>query len=167
MPRLKKYLVIVCAVAFTLLTVGCSSNQVAEEDVSASQSESDQMQQTQPASQSEPSTQVQQEPVTPQAWTDISANQAWQLISTDKTVQVIDLRDAYMYRNKHIVGATHIPSGELESNLDLVDKSKPVLVYDDSGRWSAKSAELLTKNGYTKVYNLTGGMASWRYGIEP
>lgn len=48
-----------------------------------------------------------------------------------------------------------------------VDKNAKIVLYCRSGRMSAIAAEELVKLGYTKIWNLKGGMLEWeRAGFE-
>ena len=42
------------------------------------------------------------------------------------------------------------------------DKAAPLYVYCRSGNMSAQAVETLKKMGYTRLFELTGGMAAWR-----
>jgi len=54
--------------------------------------------------------------------------------------------------------------GTLSANLDKLpsDKSTPIVVYCAVGAMSAEGAEELVKEGYSRVYNLGGGLGAWR-----
>jgi len=41
-------------------------------------------------------------------------------------------------------------------------KEKVVVVYDDSGSLGASAARQLATQGFTKAFNLRGGLVSWR-----
>jgi len=41
-------------------------------------------------------------------------------------------------------------------------KEKTVVVYDDSGSLGASAARQLTAQGFTRAFNLRGGIAAWR-----
>ena len=55
-----------------------------------------------------------------------------------------------------------IPYDEIEKNLDKLPKNKKIVLYCRSGRMSQEVADKLVKLGFTKVYNLTGGMHNWQ-----
>lgn len=48
-----------------------------------------------------------------------------------------------------------------ERKVALISRDKPVFVYCASGGRSARAAELMTKLGFKKVTNLTGGYRAW------
>lgn len=56
-----------------------------------------------------------------------------------------------------------IPYNEIGKNMLKLpkDKNAKIILYCRSGRMSEEAAQVLTKSGYTNVYNLTGGMISW------
>ena len=51
----------------------------------------------------------------------------------------------------------------IANHLDQLpeDKSTPILAYCRSGRMSLAAIEQLKASGYTKLYNLKGGMIAW------
>jgi rhodanese-related sulfurtransferase len=76
---------------------------------------------------------------------------------------VLDLRPKAAYDAGHIGDARNVPAAELESQGDALKKwrEKNVITYCDSGVNGASSARALTKMGFTKVFNLQGGVNAW------
>jgi rhodanese-related sulfurtransferase len=77
---------------------------------------------------------------------------------------VIDLRPADAFATGHVAGARQM-SGEqiLKANETLKkQKEKVVVVYDDSGSLGASAVRQLAAQGFTKAFNLRGGIAAWR-----
>lgn len=52
--------------------------------------------------------------------------------------------------------------GSFEKKVALMSREKPVFVYCASGGRSARAAETMTKLGFKKVYNLSGGIRAWQ-----
>jgi rhodanese-related sulfurtransferase len=52
-------------------------------------------------------------------------------------------------------------SDDFASQIEKLDKTKPVFVYCKRGGRSAGAAEILKEKGFTKVYNLDGGITAW------
>jgi len=79
-------------------------------------------------------------------------------------VQIIDVREADEFDGilGHIAGATLIPLGELSNHAAELDADKPVVAVCRSGARSAQATVLLSKEGFSKVANLAGGMLRWR-----
>lgn len=93
----------------------------------------------------------------------VNTVQLTHLINREDAI-VIDVRDVAEYAKGHIVGAKNVPLGQFEKRIGELEKSrsKPLVVHCDSGNRSAKALELLRKNGFEKVYNLSGGYAAWQ-----
>ena len=56
-----------------------------------------------------------------------------------------------------------MPAAELAAQIDSLKKwrEKSVITYCDSGRDGAAGARTLQKEGFTKVFNLEGGLNAW------
>ncbi|HTV98082.1 MAG TPA: rhodanese-like domain-containing protein [Steroidobacteraceae bacterium] len=76
---------------------------------------------------------------------------------------VLDLRSKESFDAGHIGDARNIPSTELASRSDTLKKwrDRPVITYCDSGVSGAGAARTLIKLGFTKVFNLEGGLNAW------
>jgi sulfur dioxygenase len=79
-------------------------------------------------------------------------------------VQVLDVREPDEFDGPlgHIPGAVHIPLGALADQAGSMDSEKPVVAVCRSGGRSAQATVILTKAGFSKLANLTGGMLHWR-----
>lgn len=88
---------------------------------------------------------------------------ATQLINREDAL-VVDLREAAEVAQGKIIGARHVPIGELEARADALrkNKEKPVIAYCAQGNQSAQAVAILRKHGYANVFNLSGGFAAWQ-----
>lgn len=88
---------------------------------------------------------------------------ATRLINKEQAL-VVDLRDNNAFTQGHILGAKNIPHTRLGQDVqELVKfKEKPIILVCDMGRMSPASGALLRKQGFTKVYLLSGGLQAWR-----
>lgn len=86
-----------------------------------------------------------------------------QLMNREKAV-VVDVCSADEYAGGHIVGAKHVPLGELEAKLTGAVKNKalPVVLVCASGMRSNRAVAVAKKLGYDKAQSLSGGMGAWR-----
>lgn len=91
----------------------------------------------------------------------LSATQAVRLIN--EGALVLDLRAKELYDAGHIGDARHVPADQLESQADSLKKwrERNVIIYCDSGQTGSASARTLNRLGFTKVFNLQGGVSSW------
>jgi adenylyltransferase/sulfurtransferase len=81
--------------------------------------------------------------------------------------QLIDVREVFEHQICNIPQAKLIPLGELPKRLNEIDPSREVVVHCKMGGRSAKAADLLRTNGYTKVLNMTGGILAWSDKVDP
>jgi rhodanese-related sulfurtransferase len=82
-----------------------------------------------------------------------------------KEVQLVDVRTPGEYEEGHLENAVLIDykNPDFAKNAtEKLDKTKPVYVYCRSGHRSANSAEILRKEGFTKVYDMKGGIMGWK-----
>ena len=77
---------------------------------------------------------------------------------------LFDLRDAEAYAAGHISGAKPLTAVQLENPADLLKKyrEKMVILYCDSGANAGAAVRKLHAAGFTKVFNLRGGLNAWR-----
>jgi rhodanese-related sulfurtransferase len=96
-----------------------------------------------------------------QAFAALSAAQAVRLMN--QGALVIDLRNKDSYDAGHIVDARNVPAADLPAQADSLKKwrDKNVITYCDSGIQGASAARTLIKLGFTKVFNLQGGLNAW------
>ena len=76
---------------------------------------------------------------------------------------VLDVRSPGEFDGElgHLEGAHLIPLDALRERLDEIPKDRPVVAVCQSGKRSARAAEILLKSGYTRVANVSGGLIQW------
>ena len=77
---------------------------------------------------------------------------------------LIDLRPLEQYSAGHVGGARQMSGEQILQAADTLKKykEKAVVVYDDTGSVSASAVRQLAAQGFTKAFNLRGGLAAWR-----
>jgi rhodanese-related sulfurtransferase len=77
---------------------------------------------------------------------------------------LIDLRAADAFATGHVAGARQMSGEQILKAGDTLKKHKErtVVVYDDTGSLGASAARQLAAQGFTKAFNLRGGLAAWR-----
>lgn len=92
-----------------------------------------------------------------------STLEATQMINRQDAL-VIDVREDAEFASGHILGARHIPLGQLEARAKELQKykSKPVIACCATGNRSSAAIATLRKLGFENVYNLSGGYAAWQ-----
>jgi len=93
----------------------------------------------------------------------VSTTQATHLINREEAL-VVDVREPNEFAAGHVLGAKNVPLARLEAaGADLAKrKERPVIVYCDGGERSAKALAALKKQGFTRIANLSGGIAAWQ-----
>jgi len=87
---------------------------------------------------------------------------AYEMVENDENITLLDVRTSDEFKHDgHIAEAKLIPLGQLAQNLNMLDKSKKVLVYCRSGSRSVAAARILGNKGFT-VVNMSGGIMSWK-----
>jgi len=87
-----------------------------------------------------------------------------------KNIQLLDVRTAGEYKAGHIphsLQANWNNQQEFTNRAQHLDKTKPLYVYCGTGVRSKAAAEWLRNNGYTSVYELTGGFIKWKADDKP
>lgn len=74
---------------------------------------------------------------------------------------VIDGRDNIAYDEEHIENAICIPSPELRTRYKELDENKNIVIVCNSGGRSNMGISMLKQKGFTKLYNLAGGMKGY------
>ncbi len=90
----------------------------------------------------------------------ISVNEAYKRIN-QPNVQFIDVRSEAEFVAGHAVKVINFPLDKIENDSGKLDKSKPVYIICQTGRRSQKAAEILEKQGFNELYNVTGGTSAW------
>lgn len=101
----------------------------------------------------------------PKGYEDLTPAQVHEKLQTGGSVQLVDVRSPGEYANGHIAEARLIPLGELPRRAAEVDTGADVIIYCHSSARSRRAAAQLAKLGHARVYNMTGGIVSWPYGL--
>ncbi len=101
-----------------------------------------------------------------QTYTTISVQETYYMINNNTLYPdliVLDVREQWEYNNNHICNSTLIPLAELESRLNELEpyNNTEIIVYCRTGGRSASASQILVNNGFTKVYNMNGGITEW------
>ena len=85
--------------------------------------------------------------------------------------QLVDVREEYEYAASNL-GGILIPLSILKKNADLEDilkkisKDKTVILHCKSGARSREAMDILNKNGFSDLKNLTGGILAFSKEID-
>lgn len=104
----------------------------------------------------------------PSIYIDVTPVEAQRKIERNKKVLILDVRTKEEFSEWHLKNAVNIPVQELEGRLDELEKYKDfeIIVYCKGGVRSKMAGEILVKNGFKYVYNLSGGINEWKKQFE-
>lgn len=79
------------------------------------------------------------------------------------TIQLVDVRTPEEYNEGFIKNAENINVFDKDflNQMSNLDKNEPIYVYCKSGKRSGKAANQLKEAGFSKIYNLEGGIMNW------
>ena len=86
-------------------------------------------------------------------------------LKADENTIIIDVRTPEETAQGVIEGATlfiDYKASNFGSEINKLDKTKNYIVYCRSGGRSAGASEEMIEAGFTKVYNLEGGISNWK-----
>ena len=92
---------------------------------------------------------------------DITVEQAKSLIEQNIWLKIVDVRLDTEFNTSHIPGAINVCACDPDNMLRQLDPNDEILVYCRSGLRSAAAMKFLNENGFSKVYNLVGGIIAW------
>jgi phage shock protein E len=94
--------------------------------------------------------------------THMSVSEFANTIATEDVV-VLDVRTPGEFAAGHIANAVNIDaeSGNFETEIQALDKTKTYAVYCQSGRRSGIATEKMAGAGFMNLYNMKGGTIDW------
>jgi len=95
----------------------------------------------------------------------LSATEFHDGFKNDPDAVIIDVRTSGEVAAGYIPGAKHIDlmSAGFTGQVEKLDKNKSYYIYCRSGNRSYQAGLMMAKAGFEKVFNLSGGIMSWKY----
>jgi rhodanese-related sulfurtransferase len=77
---------------------------------------------------------------------------------------IIDVRTVSEFERERLRDSINLDvnAGVFRDRVARLDREKTYLVYCQSGTRSARAAQTMNELGFTKVYNMRGGIAKWK-----
>ena len=85
-----------------------------------------------------------------------------QLAENPQALQVIDVRRQPEWETGHLEHAILIPLHKLRSDLNGLDRARPIAVHCKSGYRASIATSLLKAAGFKDVMNVVGGIDAWK-----
>ncbi len=81
-------------------------------------------------------------------------------LADNSQLMIVDVREQDEWDRGHIIGAKHIPLGELTLRKNELSNDQVNIMVCHSGNRSARACDYLSAEGY-QVVNMLGGMSQW------
>lgn len=91
----------------------------------------------------------------------VSKNELKTWMENNTPFMLIDVREGWE-RDAYNIGGEHIPLTDVMMRRDEIPVDKPVVVYCEKGIRSSIIIQRLESIGFNNLYNLSGGMSSWK-----
>ena len=91
----------------------------------------------------------------------------WPEAERGSNVVLLDVREQVELEIAAVGDVLHIPMREIPARLVELDRAVPLVVMCHTGGRSRRVAEFLLGNGFSKVFNLRGGIDAWSTEIDP
>lgn len=92
----------------------------------------------------------------------IHVKQLDEMIDHKEDFFLLDVRELPEYKNGTIEGATRYSVDELREFLEEIPEGKKIVVFCEVGLRGYVASRILMQNGFDEVYNLIGGMRTYR-----
>ncbi len=80
---------------------------------------------------------------------------------------LLDVREPWEFELCKIDGAALIPMNTIPARLDELDEDAEIVCICHHGARSMNVAAFLERNGFTRTFNLTGGIHAWAVQVDP
>jgi len=80
---------------------------------------------------------------------------------------LLDVREPWEVATAHIPGCVEIPMRDIPARSEELDDDAQIVCICHHGARSAQVAMFLESRGFTKLYNLQGGIDAWSRDVDP
>lgn len=80
---------------------------------------------------------------------------------------LLDVREPAEFAICRIDGSRHIPMSQIPEAQETLDPEQEIIVICHHGARSARVASYLHQIGFSKVFNLAGGIHAWASEVDP
>jgi hydroxyacylglutathione hydrolase len=97
----------------------------------------------------------------------LTVDQLKKHIESENEIVILDVRSKREWKTGHIEEAINIYIGNLEEQLDVLPRDKPIATLCRNGTRASFGASILRKWGFKEVYSVLGSMKAWNKANYP
>lgn len=80
---------------------------------------------------------------------------------------LLDVREPWEFAHCHIAGSQPMPMASVPARVEELDPEAEIVVICHHGMRSAQVCMFLERQGFSRVFNLAGGVAAWAAEVDP
>lgn len=80
---------------------------------------------------------------------------------------LLDVREPWEFQTCRLPDSLLVPMQQVPARLAEIDRQAEVVVVCHHGARSLQVAYFLSRQGYARVHNLTGGVDAWARSVDP
>lgn len=88
-------------------------------------------------------------------------------LTSGAAITVIDVREPWEWETARLAVARHIPLGEFARAATSLEQSDEIVIYCHHGVRSRAAANYLAEQGFTRLWNLAGGIDRYSLEVDP
>lgn len=96
----------------------------------------------------------------------ISPEQLKDKLNTKQKMMLLDVREPEEFEICHITGSILVPLSEFNDHVNDFDRDTEYIIICKDGDRSEEAIQILSKNGFSNLSNLEGGIYLWAKTIE-
>ena len=100
-------------------------------------------------------------------FTEISPQQAWQMLQENEQAVLADVRRADHFAQAHLAGAVNLTEQTWQQFSQHYEYDQPIIVSCYHGISSRTIATFLAQQGYEQIYSVIGGFEAWQQAGYP
>lgn len=88
-------------------------------------------------------------------------------LTSGAAITVIDVREPWEWETARLAVARHIPLGQFARAATSLERSDEIVIYCHHGVRSRAAANYLAEQGFTRLWNLSGGIDRYSLEVDP
>ena len=92
---------------------------------------------------------------------------AWRADAARAAPVLVDVREPWEYAHCHIEGSQLMPLQTVPANVAALPRDRDLVLVCHHGNRSQRAAQWLEQQGYSRLFNLAGGVERWATEVDP